>query len=81
MVFGDGNRIGQILMNLIGNAIKFTHHGEVVVHCGLDTSTELVEPDNIVLKISVRDTGIGMSEEEIKGLFLPFSQVDGSTTR
>ncbi|KAI8372185.1 hypothetical protein BD560DRAFT_434473 [Blakeslea trispora] len=81
MVFGDGNRIGQILMNLIGNAIKFTHHGEVVVHCGLDTSAELIEPDNIILKISVRDTGIGMSEEEIKGLFLPFSQVDGSTTR
>ncbi|RCI04722.1 hypothetical protein CU098_003429, partial [Rhizopus stolonifer] len=81
MVFGDGNRIGQILMNLIGNAIKFSHHGEVVVRCGLDKPAELAEPDSITLKISVQDTGIGMSEEEIKGLFLPFSQVDGSTTR
>ncbi|KAI9486524.1 MAG: hypothetical protein EXX96DRAFT_549376 [Benjaminiella poitrasii] len=81
MVYGDGNRIGQILMNLIGNAIKFTHHGEVIVRCRLDKETALVEPENIVLKISVQDTGIGMSDDEIKGLFLPFSQVDGSTTR
>ncbi|GAA5806716.1 hypothetical protein MFLAVUS_000064 [Mucor flavus] len=79
IVYGDGNRIGQILMNLIGNAIKFTHHGEVVVRCGVDTGAE--NSDYITLKISVQDTGIGMAEDEIKGLFLPFSQVDGSTTR
>jgi signal transduction histidine kinase len=64
---------------LIGNAIKFTHYGEVVVHCCVDK--EQLDDDDLLLKISVRDTGIGMSEEEIKGLFLPFSQVDGSTTR
>lgn len=82
IIFGDGNRIGQILMNLIGNAIKFTHHGEVVVRCSVDKDSDtLEEPDDMTLKISVQDTGIGMSEEEIKGLFLPFSQVDGSTTR
>jgi signal transduction histidine kinase len=79
LVYGDGNRIGQILMNLIGNAIKFTHHGEVVVRCSVDD--EVKDPDHITLKISVQDTGIGMTEDEIKGLFLPFSQVDGSTTR
>ncbi|KAF1803065.1 hypothetical protein FB192DRAFT_1421030 [Mucor lusitanicus] len=83
IIFGDGNRIGQILMNLIGNAIKFTHHGEVVVRCSIDkdSSTAQKEPDDMTLSISVQDTGIGMSDEEIKGLFLPFSQVDGSTTR
>ncbi|KAI7874264.1 uncharacterized protein EV154DRAFT_486946 [Mucor mucedo] len=79
IVYGDGNRIGQILMNLIGNAIKFTHHGEVVVRCGIDNDVN--DPDHVTLKISVQDTGIGMTEDEIKGLFLPFSQVDGSTTR
>ncbi|CEP16554.1 hypothetical protein [Parasitella parasitica] len=83
IIFGDGNRIGQILMNLIGNAIKFTHHGQVVVRCSVDNSSSEMqqEPDDMTLRISVQDTGIGMSEEEIKGLFLPFSQVDGSTTR
>lgn len=82
IIFGDGNRIGQILMNLIGNAIKFTHHGEVVVRCSVDKDKYTQkEPDDMTLRISVQDTGIGMSEEEIKGLFLPFSQVDGSTTR
>lgn len=79
IIYADGNRIGQVLLNLIGNAIKFTHYGEVVVHCSVDK--EQLDDDDLLLKISVRDTGIGMSEEEIKGLFLPFSQVDGSTTR
>lgn len=81
IVYGDGNRIGQILMNLIGNAIKFTHHGEVVVRCGVDKTKTANDPDHVTLKIAVQDTGIGMSEDEQRGLFLPFSQVDGSTTR
>lgn len=63
---------------MIGNAIKFTHYGEVVVRCSLDKHTN---NNDIVLKVSVQDTGIGMAEDEIKCLFLPFSQVDGSTTR
>ncbi|KAI9318740.1 hypothetical protein BX666DRAFT_2026165 [Dichotomocladium elegans] len=83
IIYGDGNRIGQILMNLIGNAVKFTQHGEVVVRCSVDK--EPIEPalsdDELVLRFSVQDTGIGMKEEEIKSLFVPFSQVDGSTTR
>ncbi|KAI9272442.1 hypothetical protein BY458DRAFT_586342 [Sporodiniella umbellata] len=78
IIYADGNRIGQILLNLIGNAIKFTHHGEVTIHCSVEKQ---LNDTDIVLKASVQDTGIGMSEDEIKGLFLPFSQVDGSTTR
>ncbi|KAI8145982.1 hypothetical protein BJV82DRAFT_31161 [Fennellomyces sp. T-0311] len=85
MIYADGNRIGQILMNLIGNAIKFTMHGEVVVHCSVVPENERFNPplgeDELMLKFSVQDTGIGMTEEQIKSLFVPFSQVDGSTTR
>ncbi|KAI9243547.1 hypothetical protein BDA99DRAFT_530153 [Phascolomyces articulosus] len=85
MIYADGNRIGQILMNLIGNAIKFTMHGEVVVRCSVEKDTERLNPqlsdDELMLKFSVQDTGIGMTKEQIKSLFVPFSQVDGSTTR
>ncbi|KAI7857581.1 hypothetical protein BDC45DRAFT_566037 [Circinella umbellata] len=85
MIYADGNRIGQVLMNLIGNAIKFTMHGEVVVRCSVEKETELLEPplgdDELMLRFSVQDTGIGMTKEQIKSLFVPFSQVDGSTTR
>ncbi|KAF7721740.1 hypothetical protein EC973_004178 [Apophysomyces ossiformis] len=84
MVYGDGNRIGQILMNLIGNAIKFTHIGEVTVRCTVEENVKYDPPlkdEEMMLKFSVRDTGIGMTKEAIKCLFLPFSQVDGSTTR
>ena len=72
-------------MNLIGNAIKFTMHGEVVVRCSVEKKTELLKPplgdDELMLRFSVQDTGIGMTKEQIKSLFVPFSQVDGSTTR
>ncbi|RUS21247.1 hypothetical protein BC937DRAFT_93220 [Endogone sp. FLAS-F59071] len=91
IVKGDASKLRQILMNLIGNAIKFTHKGEVSMRCALDnTSDDCLEPDDIVLRFSVQDSGIGwyqeripcgMSEQEIKCLFEPFSQVDGSTTR
>ncbi|KAI9029591.1 hypothetical protein CLU79DRAFT_734877 [Phycomyces nitens] len=85
IVYADGHRIGQVLMNLIGNAIKFTHVGEVTVRCEIDHDTdELAIPlkeDEMMLRFSVQDTGIGMTKEETKCLFLPFSQVDGSTTR
>ncbi len=74
---GDPLRLGQILINLISNAIKFTESGEVIV------KTELVkeEPDRIMLKVSVSDTGIGMTQEHISILFKSFSQADPSTTR
>ncbi len=74
---GDPLRLGQILINLSNNAVKFTEKGEVVV------STEVLEKntDNVTLKFTVRDTGIGLTEKQIGKLFQSFSQADGSTTR
>jgi signal transduction histidine kinase/CheY-like chemotaxis protein/HPt (histidine-containing phosphotransfer) domain-containing protein len=74
---GDSLRLGQILINLSNNAVKFTDSGEIVV------STELVKKDDdqATLKFSVRDTGIGMTAEQAAKLFQPFMQADSSTTR
>jgi PAS domain S-box-containing protein len=74
---GDPERLRQILLNLIGNAIKFTHLGEVV----LDVQVRESGPDKCNLEFSVRDTGIGIDQDKQERLFQPFSQVDGSTTR
>ena len=74
---GDAARIRQVVLNLLGNATKFTLKGEIVV--GVDV---LAEDDKAqVVSISVRDTGIGISQEAIKRLFVPFAQADASTTR
>ena len=74
---GDPLRLGQILINLSNNAVKFTDSGEIVV------STELIKKDNaqVTLKFSVIDTGIGMTAEQAAKLFQPFAQADSSTTR
>ena len=74
---GDPGRIRQILTNLVGNAIKFTEEGEVVLHA------ELAEEDaeGATVLISVRDTGIGIAEEHQSRVFESFSQADASTTR
>ncbi len=74
---GDPLRLGQVLINLANNAVKFTESGEIVV------STELLTEAETGLKIlfSVRDTGIGLTEEQIGKLFQSFSQADTSTTR
>ena len=74
---GDSLRLGQVLINLVNNAVKFTERGEIAVHCQqLEASA-----DRIKLEFEVRDTGIGMSPEQMLKLFLPFSQGDESTTR
>jgi PAS domain S-box-containing protein len=74
---GDAQRLQQVLVNLVGNAIKFTEHGEVVVIVQrMDTEEEIVN-----LCFRVRDTGIGMTDEEQARLFSPFSQADTSITR
>jgi len=74
---GDPLRLGQVLINLISNAIKFTDRGEVVVSAqALERSGSRVK-----LRFSVRDSGIGMTAEQVASLFQPFSQADGSTTR
>ncbi len=76
---GDSGRLRQVLLNLIGNAMKFTEKGEVVVRA---TKSERSNgAGKVVVNFGVRDTGIGLSEEAIDRLFRPFSQVDGSTTR
>ncbi len=74
---GDPLRMKQILLNLGSNAIKFTEVGEVVL------TAEILErnEENVTLKFSIQDTGIGMSEEQLKQIFKPFSQADSTITR
>jgi signal transduction histidine kinase/DNA-binding response OmpR family regulator/HPt (histidine-containing phosphotransfer) domain-containing protein len=74
---GDSLRLGQILINLSNNAVKFTEAGEIVI------STELSQKEDTQakLKFTVRDTGIGMTAEQAAKLFQPFAQADSSTTR
>jgi len=74
---GDVTRLRQILVNLISNAVKFTHQGEVLVHVDGRPS----ESGHYRLHIAVRDTGIGIPRERIPHLFQSFAQVDSSTTR
>jgi two-component system, sensor histidine kinase and response regulator len=82
VVHGDPGRLRQVLINLIGNAVKFTERGEVEVRvrCSPDLA-ETVEEGRCALEFSVRDTGIGMSEDAKKRIFSAFSQADGSMTR
>jgi len=74
---GDPMRLGQILVNLAGNATKFTEHG----HIRLDCEVRSREGSRITLGFMVSDTGIGMQPELLTQLFKPFTQADGSTTR
>jgi len=76
-VVGDAGRIRQVLVNIIGNAVKFTEHGTVRV----STLWETTGPQQITARFEVRDTGIGMSPETMESLFQPFTQADGSETR
>ncbi len=78
---GDPLRLGQVLINLTGNAVKFTEQGEVVVAVELASATGDADSSLTALKFSVRDTGIGLTGEQIDKLFQPFTQADGSTTR
>ena len=77
MVRGDPGRLRQILLNLLGNAIKFTHHGEVV----LRVTTESAAGPDIVLHFSIKDTGVGIPLDRQESVFKAFTQADGSTTR
>jgi signal transduction histidine kinase/CheY-like chemotaxis protein len=74
---GDPVRLGQVLINLVGNAIKFTEHGEVRV----DVSMESVTNDRVCLRFSVRDTGIGIALDQQEGLFQEFQQAHTSGHR
>ncbi|THU34047.1 response regulator [Niastella caeni] len=77
-ITGDTTRLRQILINLVGNAIKFTHKGEVFVRVYL---MKLQEDNTVQLGFEVRDTGIGIPKDKLERLFKAFSQVDSSTTR
>jgi two-component system, sensor histidine kinase and response regulator len=77
LIVGDAGRLRQILVNLVGNAIKFTERGEVVVRIEAESQTD----DQVVLHFCVRDTGIGVSIEKQAVIFESFTQADGSTTR
>ncbi|MDR1489711.1 MAG: response regulator [Desulfovibrio sp.] len=86
-LMGDSTRLGQVLVNIIGNAIKFTDKGEITVSCSLaqpapDTAglRESGE-DTAEILFSIKDTGIGMTREQRSKLFNPFTQADSSTTR
>ena len=74
---GDAGRLRQVIINLVGNAVKFTERGEVV----LDVRCQSAEGDDVVLLFAVRDTGIGIAPEQRERIFLAFEQADASTTR
>ena len=76
-LIGDALRLGQVLTNIVGNAIKFTEHGEVDLTVALVSSA----PEVTMIRFSVRDTGIGMTETQLSRLFEPFGQADASITR
>ena len=74
---GNPGRLRQILVNLAGNAVKFTERGDVVVRASLDSR----DGDAVAIRFSVRDTGIGIPREALEKIFISFTQADGSTTR
>lgn len=76
-VSGDATRVRQVLVHLLENAIKFTNAGRVGLELGLVAS----DPQRVLLRFTVRDTGIGIAPEALPSIFSPFTQVDGSVTR
>jgi PAS domain S-box-containing protein len=74
---GDPGRLRQVLVNLVGNAVKFTEHGEVIVTVAVDHTAV----DEVALKFTVADTGIGIASDQLWKIFGPFVQADQSTTR
>ncbi len=80
LLVGDARRIGQILVNLLGNAVKFTEYGEIGVHAFIDQTIKR-KAGSIALHVVVRDTGIGIAKDQFEKIFELFFQVDSSNTR
>lgn len=76
-VFGDPGRVKQVLNNLVGNAIKFTNNGEVLIYVNKVSETD----DDVTVSFKVKDTGVGIAEDKLKLIFESFTQADASTTR
>jgi two-component system, sensor histidine kinase and response regulator len=76
-LLGDPLRLAQVLNNLIGNAVKFTEQGEVLV----DVRPAPSASEAVAVRFSVRDTGVGLTSEQMEKIFIPFTQADSSTTR
>jgi len=72
-LYGDKLRISQVLINIISNAIKFTHSGKIEII--------ITQKENSIFRFDIKDTGIGLSQDQIEKLFISFTQADGSTTR
>lgn len=76
-VRGDPGRLSQIIINLAGNAVKFTERGGVNIRAGLESKDDR----SVAVRFSISDTGIGIPADRLEAIFSPFTQVDGSTTR
>jgi PAS domain S-box-containing protein len=79
LLIGDAFRLGQILNNIVSNAIKFTENGKIIVTVAPGNAAP--HPGRIALTFSVTDTGIGMDQEHLERIFMPFTQADSSITR
>ena len=78
-LIGDPLRLGQILNNLVGNAVKFTEHGDILI--SVEPEPDTAHEDRIRLTFTVTDTGVGMDSEQLARIFAPFTQADNSITR
>ena len=78
---GDDFRLQQVLGNLVSNALKFTQQGAIDIAIALESLTTTANPASVVVRFSVKDTGIGIPQQQIDKLFQPFTQADNSTTR
>src|SRR5690606_21342219 len=81
VVVGDAHRVGQVLTNLVGNAVKFTATGGVTVEVDAEPPQAGDPPDRVSLRVVVTDTGIGIPPEKHHQIFEAFTQADGSTSR
>jgi signal transduction histidine kinase len=77
-IVGDAVRLGQIVVNLVGNAIKFSPAGRIEIRVSVEEKTGV---DTVLLRFCITDSGIGIHEDKLGAIFEAFTQADGSTTR